>query len=59
MNAYSYGPYGNLLYTLTWIRDNSMDYHARIIACLKIAYEHCGTPYVNLSNFQWIFGRSK
>ncbi len=50
-NAYSYGPYGNLLSTLAWIRDNSMDCHARISSCLKLAYEHRGIPYVNLSNF--------
>jgi hypothetical protein len=36
-----------------------MDYHARIIACLKLAYEHYAIPYVNLSNFNWLLGRSK
>jgi hypothetical protein len=24
-NGYSYGPYGNLLWALLWIRDNSMN----------------------------------
>jgi hypothetical protein len=39
-NAYSYGPYGNLFWIPTWIRNNSMDYHARISVCLKLAYEN-------------------
>jgi hypothetical protein len=50
-NAYSYGPYGNLFWIPAWIRDNSMNCHAIIITCLKLAYKHCGIPYANLSNF--------
>jgi hypothetical protein len=50
-NAYSFGPYGNLIWIPTWIRDNFMDCHVRIIAYLKLVYEHCGILYVNLSNF--------